>query len=309
MQPKSSNTILVIKLSALGDFVQSLGAMKAIKKHHPDDRIILLTTKSFKNFGEECGYFDEIVIDKRPKFYDIVGWLKLRKTLNNLKLDRVYDLQNNDRTNLYFKLCSPKPEWVGTAKGASHRNTSPERTKGHAFHGHVQTLEKAGLTDINIDTLEWMKSDISNLDIPEKFALFVTGCAPQHPEKRWPLEHFKQLGDNLLAQDITPILIGGPSEKELNTTLKSLNENFIDLTGTTSFHDIVSLAHKAKVAVGNDTGPMHLIGASGCQTIAMYNTLKSNPDRHYVLGDNVTILSEAGLENLSVDHILTQIKT
>ena len=308
---KKIDNVLVIKLSALGDFVQALGPMKAIKRHHPNAKITLLTTKSFKNFGEECGYFDEIIIDNRPKFLDLKGWLDLRKKLRVLNPDRVYDLQNNDRTGLYFKLLdkSKKTEWVGTAKGASHRNTSPERTKGHAFYGHVQTLALADIEDVKVDNLEWMKTDISRLNLPEKYALFVTGCAPQHPEKRWPLDHYAALGQRLLKQNITPVLIGGPSETELNKQLQEENKKFIDLTCETSFNDIVSLAHGAQVAVGNDTGPMHLIGASGCQTIAMYNTLKSNPDRHYVLGDNVTIMSAAGLQNLSVEDVFKEIKS
>ncbi|MEP0337122.1 MAG: lipopolysaccharide heptosyltransferase family protein, partial [Alphaproteobacteria bacterium] len=36
--------ILVIKLSALGDFVQALGPMQAIRAHHPGARVDLLTT-------------------------------------------------------------------------------------------------------------------------------------------------------------------------------------------------------------------------------------------------------------------------
>ena len=139
----NKQNILVIKLGALGDFVQALGPMQAIKKHHPDAQITLLTTKPFKNFGKECGYFDQVILDERPKLFNPIGWLKLRKILNDLNISRVYDLQNNDRTNLYFKLFSPKPEWVGIAKGASHRNTSKKRTKGHAFYGHVQTLSLA----------------------------------------------------------------------------------------------------------------------------------------------------------------------
>jgi len=41
-----SREILVIKLGALGDFVQVLGPMPEIRRHHADDRITLLTTAS-----------------------------------------------------------------------------------------------------------------------------------------------------------------------------------------------------------------------------------------------------------------------
>ena len=58
--------ILVIKLGALGDFIQALGPMAAIRKHHPDAHITILTTKPFENFAKDCGYFDEIWLDERP---------------------------------------------------------------------------------------------------------------------------------------------------------------------------------------------------------------------------------------------------
>ena len=138
-QQTPQSNILVIKLSALGDFIQALGPMAAIRKHHKNSKITLLTTAPYKAFAEKCGYFDEIWIDERPGWANITSWINLRKRLNHENFTRVYDLQNNNRTSIYFKLFSKKPEWVGTVKGASHRNHSPQRTAGHAFDGHVQT--------------------------------------------------------------------------------------------------------------------------------------------------------------------------
>lgn len=46
--------ILVIKLSALGDFVLALAAMKQIRKAHPKAHITLLTTPPFEALGKIC---------------------------------------------------------------------------------------------------------------------------------------------------------------------------------------------------------------------------------------------------------------
>ena len=43
-----SQRILVIKLGALGDFIYALGPMAAIRRHHKDARITLLTTAPFE---------------------------------------------------------------------------------------------------------------------------------------------------------------------------------------------------------------------------------------------------------------------
>src|SRR4029077_1525786 len=55
--------ILVIRLSALGDFIQALGPFAAIRRHHQDDRISLLTTRPLAAFAQELGYFDEVLVD------------------------------------------------------------------------------------------------------------------------------------------------------------------------------------------------------------------------------------------------------
>ena len=52
--------VLVIKLSALGDFILSVGAFQAIRAHHPGARIALLTTEPFRKLAEASGCFDEI---------------------------------------------------------------------------------------------------------------------------------------------------------------------------------------------------------------------------------------------------------
>ena len=169
--------ILVIKLGALGDFIQSLGPMAAIRAHHPQDRITLLTTAPYESIARESRYFDDIWIDKRPKFFDLKGWLSLRNLLNAGRFARVYDLQNNDRTSFYFKLFAPRPEWVGVARNASHRNTSPDRTAGRAFYGHRQTLALAGIPDVAIDAMAWMQPK-TMFDLPNPMCWLFRALRP-----------------------------------------------------------------------------------------------------------------------------------
>jgi ADP-heptose:LPS heptosyltransferase len=46
--------VLVIKLSALGDFVLALAAMRRIRAAHPKARITLLTTPPFEALARAC---------------------------------------------------------------------------------------------------------------------------------------------------------------------------------------------------------------------------------------------------------------
>ncbi|PCI55004.1 MAG: glycosyltransferase 9 family protein [Alphaproteobacteria bacterium] len=303
-QHEDSTRILIIKLSALGDFIQALGPMAAIRKHHPNAHITLLTTPMFKSFGEQCGYFDDVWIDKRPKTFDLCGWVSLRKKLINGQFSRIYDLQNNDRTSFYFKLFSKhkKPEWVGIAAGASHQNTSPLRTTGHAFNGHQQTLQRAGIENIEIDDLSWIKEDLSRLDLKPPYILFVPGSAPQHPQKRWPHKKYAALAQQLAQNNYQVILLGTVAETEVTKAIENICPNILNLTGQTSLFEIAALAQGADGAIGNDTGPMHMIGPTGCPSLILFSA-HSNPARHAPKGANVKTIQRNNLEDLKNDDV------
>ena len=62
----SAGPILVIRLGALGDFVLSMGPFAAIRAHHPDARIILLTTAPYAELARASGYTIASVVTAPP---------------------------------------------------------------------------------------------------------------------------------------------------------------------------------------------------------------------------------------------------
>jgi len=305
--PAAPEKILVIKLGALGDFIQAAGPMQAIRKSHPNAEITLLTTAPFLEFAQACNYFNHIWLDKKPRWFQIARWQKLKRKLNEANFTRVYDLQNSDRTALYFKLFSPKPEWVGAVKGASHRNNSPERIKGHAFDGHVQTLSLAGINNINVDPLLWLSDDISHFALKKPFVLLVPGASPGRSEKCWPAENFAALAKNLAAQNYQPVILGSKNEKQISEIISRECPSALDLTGKTSLAQIASLARNSAACIGNDTGPVHLIAATGCPVLALFSGT-SNISKHGPKGENVQILQENNLESLKPETVLQNFK-
>ncbi|MFA7276877.1 MAG: glycosyltransferase family 9 protein [Pseudobdellovibrionaceae bacterium] len=301
------SSILVIKLGALGDFVYALGAMKAIRVHHTGDQITLLTTKPFVRLAEASGYFDKIVVDTRPKFWNVRGWWNLARTFDRLKISRVYDLQNNDRTFMYFRIFSrllkPFPEWVGAVEGASHANLSPERTQGHAFTGHQQTLALAGIHNIKLDDLSWLKSSLDGYNVKKPYVLIVAGCSPTHPEKRWPVAHFRTVCAKLIRLGYHPVLLGTQDEAEVNQAI-ARGLDVIDLTGQTALFDIPELARGASGAIGNDTGPMHLAALAGCPVVMLFTTQRSKISKHAPPKDKVEAFETYDLKDIAPDSVM-----
>ncbi len=299
--------ILVIKLGALGDFIQAMGPMAAIRRYHPDAHITLLTTAPYREFAESSGYVDKVWIDEKPGWVEFSGWKKLKQQLNGENFSRVYDLQNNDRTSFYLKLFKKRPEWVGAAKGASHCNDSPERAKGHAFDGHVQTLRLAGIMDVAIDKLEWLEANLASFPLRRPYVLLVPGSSPDHPHKRWPAQSYGRIAKILGQWGYQPVIIGTKTESGLAKEIMSNALGILDLTGQTSLPQVAALARTAAAAIGNDTGPMHLVAATGCPCLALFSPT-SDPVKHAPKGENVRVLQTQNLQTLKPEKVLQLFK-
>lgn len=297
--------ILVIKLGALGDMIIALGPFAAIRKHHPDATLTLLTTKPFADIGRRCGLFDDVIIDHRPGWSQIAEWLALRRTLRLHHFTRVYDLQLNDRTGLYSRLFWPdaRPEWVGKVRGCSHYYDDSRKNDQHAFARHAELLALAGIDHIPLPDVSWMGGDISAFGLPGNVALLVPGCAPTRPEKRWPGTHFIELAKILVARGLTPVIIGTASEGVVTNEIADAVPEAINLTGKTSLYDLAALGRVARVAVGNDTGPMHLIAAAGAPSIGLFSG-SSFPERSAPIGPDVKTIQRNPISDLTVDEVV-----
>lgn len=296
--------ILVIKLGALGDFVQACGAFRRLRDVHKNAHITLLTRKPYASLGRDCGYFDDVVIDENPKLYQLGKMLRLRTFFRDSGFERVYDMQNNDRTSLYFRFSGLKNqcEWVGVAQGASHQDVSKDRSQIHVFDMLKQTMKIGGVDGISIDNLEWMDGDVSGFALKEPYVLFVPGCAPTRLEKRWPAGHYIDLATRLGARGYQIVLLGTEAEADVTHKIESACENVLNLTGQTSLQQIVALGRGAAGAVSNDTGPAHFLGPSGCALLILYPKC-SNPSRFCALGAHVRTIQKDRIADIGVDDV------
>ena len=302
-----ANNILVIKHGAFGDFVQALGAMRAIRMAHKGARITLLTTKPFVELAGKSGYFNSVVVDPRPKWYDFPRLFMLKRFMNHGKFSRVYDLQNSERTGLYMAFFAKNPEWSGIAFGASHRIADDEaRKQMHVFDALRAQLAIAGVNGVTVDNLAWIPDD-QFTNIPRPFVLIAAGSSPQHQKKRWPTARYVALCQWLGEKGITPVLIGTKDDAAVNDMISMECPKAMDMTGKTSLFDIAGMARYAKAAVGNDTGPVQMIGPTGCKTLGLYPGF-SNPARHGPLGANVVTIQRDVMEDITLEEVKAQLE-
>ncbi len=300
--------LLVIKLGALGDFVQATGPFAAIRDHHPKAHITLLTTEPYMAFAAASPWFDDIWCDRRPPPWHLLAWWQVIRQLASGHFDWVYDLQTSDRTATYYRLMrwpwrpGPPPCWSGIARGCSHPHANPARDTMHTLKRQAEQLAMAGIARVPPPSLDWVTGDIAGFALPQAYALLVPGSAPTRPRKRWPAQGYAALAKSLAARGITPVLLGTRAEAAENRAIAAACPAARDLTGQTGLADIVVLARAAAGAVGNDTGPMHLIALANTPCLVLFSDA-SDPALCAPLGDDVAILRAQDLAALPMVEV------
>jgi len=295
----TGSPILVIKLGAFGNVVLAFGAFAAIRQHHPRARIILLTTAPYAAWMAAAPWFDDVWLDARPAWWDLQGLLSLRRRLAEARFERVYDLQTSNRSSRYFSLFPrPRPEWSGIAPGCSHSDRDPRRNFLHDHERLAGQLRQAGIADVPAPKLDWCGGDITRFGLPDRVALLVPGSSAHRVAKRWPAARYGGLARELSAHGITSVVLGAAAEAPLAAEIARAAPA-VDLTGQTGFGDLASLARAALLAVGNDTGPMHLIAAAGCPSLVLFSD-DSDPALCAPRGPRVAILRRKSLDELDL---------
>jgi len=66
--------------------------------------------------------------------------------------------------------------------------------------------------------------------------------------------------------------------------------------------DIAELARRAQIAIGNDTGPIHIAGTVGCPAIGLFSG-KTDPNKSKPLGARVVALQEQDIAAIAPETV------
>ncbi|MDP1632436.1 MAG: glycosyltransferase family 9 protein [Caulobacter sp.] len=306
--------VLVIQAGSIAEFVLSLAAMKRIRLAHPHARITLLTVPQFEALARASPYFNHVDTGARPMAPG--EWLALRGQILQAKYDRVYDLESSPTSRFLFRILWPfPPAWSGAVGGARLRHRNPALERMHTLERHAEQLQVAGVWpdaptnsgDAPPPDLSWIlrrahePRPVAGAAPPKPFVLLVPGGGEAKPEKRWPVANYAELARRLKARGFDIVIIGGPAESAMARAIQKVVGQARDLTGRTDFAQIAVLGARSVLAVGNNTGPLHLIAAAGAPTIALFDgaddTLVRAPRGH------VAVIQAPTLAELSIETV------
>ena len=298
------SNILIIKLGSLGDIVQISGALRDIREHHKNEKITILTTSKYINLFKNCPYVDNCLEDERLPRYNIFYLLRLRKIINSLNFNKVYDLQNSNRTNFYRKFLFNVKNW------SSSRDIPENKYNNSVLQRFDEQLRKS-----NIKTLYTLKPDFSwaaekannyNLNTDKKYILFFPFCSRDLIHKRWP--YFSEL-INLIKQnhpEYSLVVAPGPGEIEEAKSLDikiAINNNL-----PLNFFELASLIKKSHLVIANDTGPAHMAAHLGARGFTLFGP-HTTPEKVSIEREKFIALQTMDLKSLFADRVYALIKS
>ena len=134
---------------------------------------------------------------------------------------------------------------------------------------------------------EWLAA---NRKRPGRPIFAIAPAAAYGPAKEWPAENYGALIDLLARrEDAEVVLVGAPSERaKCEEVAAASKAGAMVAAGHTNIGELIALLSLCDGFIGNDSGCMHLAGALGIPTVAIFGS--TNPNRTGPLGPKTRVI-------------------
>ncbi len=287
------NTILIVRVEAIGDYLLFRNFLSVIKKNkkYKDYKITLCGNILYKDIAEhfdknEVDYF--IWVDRKLFVSERAYRKQILKTINDKKFDTViqpnYSREfligdsiirasnaknrigcNGDTANDIFIFKAIANNWYTQLINVSEAII-------WEFDRNKNFFEQLLLQGIDI----FLPSIKNDANTKENYIVFFPGAGEKI--KQWSKENFLQLAKYIGQKHYTKIVIcGAMQDDEIGKYICSntANNNIENLCGKTLLVELINIIAKAKFLVTNDSSAFHIGACVNTQTICLLN------GRHY----------------------------
>ncbi len=289
--PSAPESILIVKLSSIGDVIHSLPVASALRRRFPQARICWLVSKKAREIVSGHPHLDKVIVvggngeDGDMPIYDIEHPFLAARTLRAIGFDVALDLQGLLRSSLFSFLSGARVR-VGyrSVKEAAFlfsnvRAISPARDQ-HVVDGYLRFAELLGASvrpvEFCIATTEAQEERVNALlaeaGVSPADRLVVIAPGSSWRAKTWPAERLAVVADHIAGRHgCQPVIVGSKADiTHARTILAHSRSPIADLTGKTTLKELAVLFRRSIALVGNDSGPTHLAAAVGIPAVAIY---------------------------------------
>jgi len=299
--------VLIIKLSALGDVVQSLPVAMAIRRHDPSARIDWLVERPSAGLLLDHPGLDNVLVSPRHDLReDAVAALPEVGTflgrLRSVRYDVVLELQGLIKSAIFARLVrgerkigfrGGKEPLAALALNEPLPAYDPER---HALERYLDLLGPLGVLrparpEFGLQPTEGQLAQARELLGPwgQERPLVVLHPVAQWDSKLWPLAHWVDLARRLRAMGLDLVLSGARADQAVTGAIaQEAGGGVLDLAGRTGLKELSAVLGLARLVVCTDTGVMHLAAALERPVVALFGP--TSPGRTGPWGAGHTVL-------------------
>ena len=294
------HNLLIIKLRYIGDVLLATPTLRAIKSARPDVRVTMMVNRGTEGVLSGNPDIDEIlVLDKGS----VAAQWRLIVGMRRRRFDTVLDLTDGDRSAFL--------SWVSGASvrigfNDEHRRRGicysavvpPQPGLRHRIDRDLAALKSLGVPASETQPKLWLTEEdeagadqlLDRLGIRRERAIIILQPGARYWFKAWPAERFAELADRLSSKYKCQVLIGGSRDEEAlaQRIQATARTSPVSIAGLTRLKQFASIAKRAALFVGNDSGAMHIAAAVGTPMVALFGP--SNPDEWGPRGDRMKVL-------------------
>jgi heptosyltransferase I len=337
-------SLLVVRLSAMGDVIHTLPAVSALHKALPETTIGWVVEERWSELLCVKGYpLAGPVSEQRPLVNRIhqvrtkqwrknplspATWSDMRNRLDDIRRDHydvAIDFQGAIRSSMVAR-------WSGAREilGFATPRESPARllykqkvrtTAAHVIEQNL-ALTAAWVNDAPMpDALlprdpaaeTWCEEYCQKNKISR---IILVNPGAGWGAKQWPAERYGQVARELAHDGYTILVNFGPGEEMLARAVESSSDGAAQAVQC-SLGELIALTRRACLFLGGDTGPLHLASALKVPVVAIFGP--TNPARNGPFGTRSIVMrspesitshtrrsqTEPGLLQITVEETLT----
>ena len=324
--------IALVKLSSLGDVVHALPAARAIRVWWPRAELTWVVERREEAILDGNPDLTHLIsVDtrlwrwdvKRPRGAPVViGKVRgLVRRLAEGRFDAAVDLQGLWKSGVITRL-TRAPLRIGLAPWLcreranawfTNRHVTPPADAVHVVDQCLSVVAALGIdiaavgpptfpiardADAEVRMARWLEDEGVKATTP--LVLLNPGSGGDH--KRWAVEAFRRLGDELAVRLGARVAITwGPGEEPLARAIAHGMRTGGLVPPATTIIEMIALFRRATLVVGGDTGPVHVASVLGVPTVGLYGPTSARRNGPY--GPRVaTLQSPTGrMDGISVE--------
>ncbi|HMF45050.1 MAG TPA: glycosyltransferase family 9 protein [Candidatus Udaeobacter sp.] len=302
------NRILVIRGGAIGDFILTLPALKALRDARPQAHMEILGYKHIAALAEKRFYAQavrSIEYARLARFFarnsELPAELADYFASFDLIVSYLYDPDQIFETNL--RRCGVENLICGPARIVENA--------GHAARQLARPIEALGISVV--DLAERIFPSVEDREFAREFLaskpqpIIATHPGSGSQAKNWPLENWIGLfsPNRRFADFERMVVISGEADKAQTDQLEQeWNNRDVRFARNLPLPHLAAILERA-IFIGHDSGISHLAAAAGAKCIFLFGP--TDPDVWAPKNDNVQIVRapNAKLNDLSIEEVET----